>query len=247
MLKDGDTFEFDGEMITLYVHPTIGPKTRFGAACASSYLWVYDRDDVSAWWGSELTGARDALRTLKFQDAPTQAFIPWLEALLAAPATAYPGDVPLPPVPIKHDAQKPRMDLIPWEVAGPLQCATNRGMQLDLACDAITDALACAFHPRWGGHLGRALERLASAGATLEGVAKVLTIGAQKYGDVNWQILPGLGGRRTLAAALRHIVAVTERGEANDPETGLLHVDHAACEVLFAAYYATHKDEGYTW
>jgi hypothetical protein len=136
------------------------------------------------------------------------------------------------------------MDLIPWEVAQAFQGATNRGMQLDLAVDAITDALTCAPHDREG-LLQDAQQHLAFAGATLEGVARVLTFGAAKYTEGNWKIQPGLGGQRTLAAALRHIVAFTEKGEACDGETGLLHVDHAVCEVLFATYYAT--QEGYTW
>lgn len=81
---------------------------------------------------------------------------------------------------VKHDGEKPRMDLLPWEA--------------------------------------------------LEEVAKVLTFGAKKYADHNWR--KGFAWSRLAAGALRHVSAYC-RGERRDPETGLSHVAHAICMLLF--------------
>lgn len=67
--------------------------------------------------------------------------------------------------------------------------------------------------------------------AALEGVAKVLTFGARKYGDDNWRDVTPFRSRY-LAAALRHLAAYG-RGEVLDPETKLPHLAHAACCLLF--------------
>lgn len=65
--------------------------------------------------------------------------------------------------------------------------------------------------------------------ATLE-VVKVLTYGASKYTDHNWRL--GFRWTRPIGASLRHIMAWLG-GEDNDPETGINHLAHAACSLLF--------------
>lgn len=62
----------------------------------------------------------------------------------------------------------------------------------------------------------------------LETVAEVMTFGADKYGERNYQ---GLDHSRLFAAALRHLSAWWQ-GEDLDPETELPHIAHAACCVL---------------
>ena len=68
---------------------------------------------------------------------------------------------------------------------------------------------------------------------SVEDVAKVLTHGAKKYAPENWRHVPD-GENRYLAAAFRHIWA-WKKGEKNDPETGISHLAHAACSLLFIA------------
>ncbi len=63
-------------------------------------------------------------------------------------------------------------------------------------------------------------------------VARVLTFGAQKYAPGNWRRVAH-GRHRYPAAALRHIFAYL-RGETHDSETGLPHLAHAACCLLFS-------------
>lgn len=66
---------------------------------------------------------------------------------------------------------------------------------------------------------------------------EVLTDGAIKYFDRNWE--NGLSWTSVLASLKRHIAAI-ERGEDYDPESGRLHIAHAACNVHFLnAFYYT--------
>jgi hypothetical protein len=64
----------------------------------------------------------------------------------------------------------------------------------------------------------------------LEGLAAVLTFGAQKYAAHNWR--GGLSYSRLLAALLRHTLSIL-RGERIDPESGLPHIDHVGCCWMF--------------
>ena len=67
-----------------------------------------------------------------------------------------------------------------------------------------------------------------------EQFAKILTNGAEKYGDNNWQ--KGMGWKTVLASLKRHIAAF-ERGEDFDDESGLLHMAHAMCNTAFILEY----------
>lgn len=66
----------------------------------------------------------------------------------------------------------------------------------------------------------------------LMGVGQVLTFGARKYAAHNWR--RGIERSRLLGACLRHVLAYLG-GEDNDPETGLLHLYHASCCLMFAS------------
>jgi hypothetical protein len=72
--------------------------------------------------------------------------------------------------------------------------------------------------------------------AALE-VAKVLAFGAEKYAPRNWE--KGIKYSRLYASALRHAHAYLS-GEYRDPETGLSHLAHFACCLMFLASY-THR------
>lgn len=71
-------------------------------------------------------------------------------------------------------------------------------------------------------------------GVALMAVGQVMAKGAEKYKPHNWRL--GLSYSDTLGSALRHLFAFNE-GEDLDPETGLSHVAHAACQVLFLLTY----------
>jgi hypothetical protein len=65
----------------------------------------------------------------------------------------------------------------------------------------------------------------------LDDVVRVLTYGAQKYSPENWRKVER-AEERYPAAALRHISAYLQ-GEGFDPESGLPHLAHAVCSLLF--------------
>jgi hypothetical protein len=91
----------------------------------------------------------------------------------------------------KYDAEKPRMDLLPFEA--------------------------------------------------LEAVAEVLTFGAKKYADNNWQKV-NCAESRYKAAMLRHLCA-QDRGEARDGESGLLHAAHMATNALFILWFEIQREK----
>lgn len=66
--------------------------------------------------------------------------------------------------------------------------------------------------------------------AALAEIGAVLTFGAKKYAEWNWA--KGIKASRLIRAALGHIWAWWA-GEDNDPETGLSHLAHAGCCILF--------------
>lgn len=66
----------------------------------------------------------------------------------------------------------------------------------------------------------------------LEGVTNVLNFGAKKYAAHNWR--KGIARSRLLDAAFRHINAYNG-GEDFDSESGLLHLYHASCCLMFAS------------
>ena len=64
----------------------------------------------------------------------------------------------------------------------------------------------------------------------------VLQHGAKKYGVLNWQKQEGFRFSRCYNALLRHMFAWW-RGQDLDPETGLSHLAHAMCNLLFLTYH----------
>lgn len=66
----------------------------------------------------------------------------------------------------------------------------------------------------------------------LWGVAAVLTYGARKYESHGWR--KGIARTRLIGGALRHLTAYMD-GEDNDPETGICHLFHASCMIMFAS------------
>ena len=82
------------------------------------------------------------------------------------------------------------------------------------------------------------LDLLASK-ALLE-MSKLMTKGADKYGSQNWR--QGLEWSRVFAAVQRHLLAWND-GETDDPETGINHLAHAGCGIMFLLEYSkTHGE-----
>lgn len=79
----------------------------------------------------------------------------------------------------------------------------------------------------------------------LMGVGTVLAFGAEKYAAHNWR--NGIEHSRLIGAALRHLLAYLD-GEDLDPETGLPHLHHLSCCVMFLSELSVthpHLDDRY--
>jgi hypothetical protein len=74
----------------------------------------------------------------------------------------------------------------------------------------------------------------------VEDVVKILSFGAKKYGSNNWQ---GVEPDRYYAALMRHLSA-SRQGELNDSESGLSHMAHVMCNVVFLLWFEKHKIDG---
>lgn len=69
----------------------------------------------------------------------------------------------------------------------------------------------------------------------IEGVAAVLQHGAGKYAPNNW--MAGMSWSTVFGGIMRHLWAFF-RGEEQDKESGLPHLAHAACGIMFLHWYA---------
>ena len=65
-------------------------------------------------------------------------------------------------------------------------------------------------------------------------IAEVLTYGANKYKERNWE--KGIDRNRIIAAALRHIFKYM-LGESQDSESGISHLKHALTNLVFLVTY----------
>jgi hypothetical protein len=68
---------------------------------------------------------------------------------------------------------------------------------------------------------------------TIREMVQVLTVGAEKYGDINYQ---RVDPKRYQDALMRHIVAMIA-GEENDPEDGKSHASHAMANLMFLRWH----------
>jgi len=127
--------------------------------------------------------------------------------------------------------------------AGEPRCASCRHHLLEQwedPCDS------CRGHGRWeaagaapapaGGYFATHADRGKLRWECLpwpavEQVVGVLTFGANKYSAWSWPSTPD-ARRRYFASAIRHAVAWV-KGERLDPESGLPHLAHLACNALF--------------
>jgi len=70
----------------------------------------------------------------------------------------------------------------------------------------------------------------------IERIVEVLNFGAKKYEPNNWQRVPK-AENRYFSAAMRHLTA-WQMGESTDKESGLSHLAHAACCLVFLMWFA---------
>ncbi|OKP02579.1 dATP/dGTP diphosphohydrolase domain-containing protein [Xenorhabdus eapokensis] len=70
-------------------------------------------------------------------------------------------------------------------------------------------------------------------------IINVLEFGAQKYASNNWKNVPN-AETRYFDAAMRHLLEYRS-GEKIDSESGLSHLSHAACCLLFLMWFDSNE------
>ena len=71
--------------------------------------------------------------------------------------------------------------------------------------------------------------------ALIDGVMRIREFGTARYGDPdNWR---NVDAERYHNALLRHILAMWEDWKAVDPDSGMPHLWHAACNIAFLMQY----------
>ncbi|MFA6336189.1 MAG: dATP/dGTP diphosphohydrolase domain-containing protein [Bacteroidales bacterium] len=74
----------------------------------------------------------------------------------------------------------------------------------------------------------------------IEDVVKVLTYGAKKYSDDNWKLIDN-PINRYYSAMMRHLIDWKVYNEQNDKESGLPHLAHALCCLVFINWFSKHN------
>lgn len=132
---------------------------------------------------------------------------------------------------------KPPMELI------PLALLAQHFDGIDRA--AVVRFLAYFAGDRRLTHLQSAYVHLADGSggtrALLEAEARVFGYGAKKYAAWNWT--KGMPWSVPVACIIRHLLA-REDGELLDPESGLPHAGHVACNLRMLMHYVDHYPEG---
>lgn len=74
----------------------------------------------------------------------------------------------------------------------------------------------------------------------LDAIAEVFGFGATKYSAHNWRA--GYEWSKSYAAAMRHLTSHWD-GETFDPESGLPHLAHAGCHIMFMLTWLNDQGE----
>jgi hypothetical protein len=78
---------------------------------------------------------------------------------------------------------------------------------------------------------------------SIEEILKVLEFGAGKYNPWNWADGEGFKFSRLFNSGMRHFIAWFWKKEDKDPETGLSHLAHLGCNVLFLLHYIVNNNK----
>lgn len=133
---------------------------------------------------------------------------------------------------------KPPLDLIPLRVLA----AAYQPMALTTAREAAWEALACLAEWQEDGRSESLYEALRAVGNPFHDIARVLEYGKRKYAAWNWS--RGMPWSVVLGCAVRHLEWIIVHGEAIDKESGLPHIGHFGCNVVFLLTYERTYPEG---
>lgn len=145
----------------------------------------------------------------------------------------------------RFNAGKPDLSLIPASILSDLadHARTLAPTPAEIYWPVVLSRLG-AFQMRDGGReaLLDALRVMDNDGLLWADCARVFDYGREKYSAWNWA--RGQAWSIPIGSALRHIVFGTLRGEALDPESGLSHRGHVACNIVMLLWFLDHYPEG---
>jgi hypothetical protein len=137
----------------------------------------------------------------------------------------------------RHNNGKPPLELVPGQVIAKLSALEGRAPEL-------VEALRLWGDFQMGGTRTALLEALLSLAGSedlWEQCALVFDYGRCKYADWNW--LRGQPWSMPIGSGLRHLLAL-QRGETTDPESGLSHLGHVACNAVMLLWFIDAYPEG---
>jgi hypothetical protein len=141
--------------------------------------------------------------------------------------------IPDPTITITMPKQEDTLNLFDPDTGDTMQVPIREQLELKTVVGEMPTGTALKFDD------GKLPLHLLSTEA-MNQTAAVLQFGAEKYAAHNWR--KGFTWSRPLAAAMRHITAFNA-GEDKDPESGLSHLAHAACCIMFLLEFEkTHRE-----
>lgn len=143
------------------------------------------------------------------------------------------ADSTAPGTAVRATAGKPRLDLIPATIIDQAHA-----YEPGLGASALAHLGRFQTRQDGPGALLQALASLNHDGRLWFDVAHVFEYGLQKYAAWNW--VRGMPWSVAIGSAMRHLLAT----EPNDPESGLPHAAHAACNLVMLAWYSEHYVAG---
>jgi hypothetical protein len=177
--------------------------------------------------------------------------MPSPRGLPRAPAPAAVGDLSSNAVgsAARFNASKPALDLIPAGVIAAYEATMiSRPARAPWGDPNWGEALKFlgVFQMRQGvdcaAPLMSALFALDHDRKLWADCARVFDYGREKYAAWNWA--KGQAWSVPLGSAMRHIVFGGMRGEDLDPESGLPHRGHVACNIVMLLWFLNHYPEG---
>lgn len=145
----------------------------------------------------------------------------------------------------RFNGSKPDLSLIPASIVGGYadHARTLAAPPTEIYWPVVL-AWVGAFQMRDDGRhaLRNALHAMDNDGLLWADCARVFDYGRRKYSAWNWA--RGQAWSIPIASALRHIVFGTLKGEEIDPESGLPHRGHIACNIVMLLWFIDHYPAG---
>lgn len=140
----------------------------------------------------------------------------------------------------RYNTGKPAMELIPVWIIAEAECDLYKGPVSDENREALKILVNLG---RWQKNEISIVTLVSESFLTSpwEDCARVFDYGRKKYAAWNW--IKGMKWSIPVACIVRHALAIL-KGETNDPESGLPHRGHIACNLVMLRQFVETYPEG---